>query len=215
MYTYEGDVFMLSEVRGILVDGDNAVKVDMIPPIDRLPEPYKSLDIKKDDVILYINKKRVRNVNAFKEKYEALAIGDTVMLGVKRGEGDMFILRFPKADPEKSGGGVMRVVQAGDGAAPTVLGNLGLILTEKDQQVKVMGVLPTAEKLMGVKLEQGDFLASINDEEVANIKMLMAKLDEIKIGDPVTLVFERGDEILTAKFDKPEESQQSSQFFTR
>ncbi|MCK5147512.1 hypothetical protein KAR48_12215 [bacterium] len=202
-FTSEGDIFLLPEFMAMIGEEGDIVKVNMVGPASSRPEAYRNIDLQKDDQILFINKKRIRSVDVFQEKYEAMAIGDTVMLGMRRGEGEMFILRFPKIDSAKSGMRVMRTVSVGDGAAPTILSAEGLILIEEEGRVKVAGTLPSSENVLGKKLEKDDTLSSINDKEILNMKMFNNIYDKIKVGEAVTMIFERGDEIITTEFKKP------------
>ena len=117
----------------------------------------------------------------------------------------MFILRFPKIDPDKSGLKIQRVeTVGGTGAGSTrVMPAEGMILGEADQQVIVANVLVGSKEAMGVDLKKGDVLTAINGHEVVNLAMVDKVYEALKVGDEVEIDFLRGDESFKATFKKP------------
>jgi len=207
-FVIEGDSFMLPEMAALLTEEGEQVAVAMAMPAERRPEAYRHLDIQKGDLIPFINKRRVRSMAAFRARYEALAVGDTVMLGVRRGGGgELFILRFAKLDPANTGMVMRRVTPSGGSLnlnETRILGAERLMLHRVGGRVAVRMVLPGAAEVLGQKIEEGDVLFSINGEEVGNLKRVDALYEAIGTGEAVTLVFERGDEMVTCQFKKPQ-----------
>ncbi len=105
--TIEGEnLFMFLEFILVIAEEDGKVVVTLGPPDGTLTGEYKDIDIRKGDEIKMLNGKRVRTTAAIREVYEKLEIGDEIKLGVKRGD-EMFMVAFPKADPEKMKGRMM------------------------------------------------------------------------------------------------------------
>ncbi len=103
----EGEnLFMLQEFILVLAEEEGKVVVNLSPPEGSLPEEYKDIDIRGRDVIRMMNGKRVVTTAAVKEIYEKLKTGEEIKFGIMRGE-EMFIVSFPKADPEKVQEGMM------------------------------------------------------------------------------------------------------------
>jgi hypothetical protein len=98
MIRIEGGAF-IPELGCALGDADKKVKILNAMPSANRPKAYASVDVQTNDLILMVNAKPLRNAEAFRTLYESLAPGDTIALGIKRGE-EMHITSFVKMDPK-------------------------------------------------------------------------------------------------------------------
>jgi hypothetical protein len=98
MIRIEGGAF-IPELACALGDVDHKVKVLNAMPAANRPKAYASVDVQTNDLILMVNAKPLKTAEAFRTLYEVLAPGDTIALGIKRGE-EMHITSFVKMDPK-------------------------------------------------------------------------------------------------------------------
>jgi S1-C subfamily serine protease len=98
MIRIEGGAF-IPELGCMLGDEAKQVKVLHAMPGANRPKAYAGIDIQANDLILMVNAKPLKAASAFKTLYESLAPGDTITLGIKRGEA-MHLASFVKMDPK-------------------------------------------------------------------------------------------------------------------
>lgn len=98
MIRIEGGAF-IPELGCVLGDEAKQVKVLHAMPGANRPKAYAGIDVQANDLILMVNAKPLKAANAFKTLYESLAPGDTITLGIKRGEA-MHLASFVKMDPK-------------------------------------------------------------------------------------------------------------------
>jgi S1-C subfamily serine protease len=98
MIRIEGGAF-IPELGCVLGDEGKQVKVLHALPGSNRPKAYAGVDVQGNDLILMVNAKPLKAANAFKSIYESLAPGDTITLGIKRGEA-MHLATFVKMDPK-------------------------------------------------------------------------------------------------------------------
>lgn len=98
MIRIEGGAF-IPELGCVLGDEAKQVKVLHAMPGANRPKAYAGIDVQANDLILMVNAKPLKAANAFKTLYESLAPGDTITLGIKRGEA-MHLASFTKMDPK-------------------------------------------------------------------------------------------------------------------
>ena len=215
-----GDAFRIPELSVMLSEEDKAVTVLFAMPKDSRIKPYRTVDIQRGDVVLYLNGKRIKALSEFEEQYKALAIGDAVQIGLRRGE-ERFISSFDKADPEDLPQMGMSRTVSGDGAgdesggsqrmmlgpeaegATPVLG-LGALLKDIDKKVQVVAKLPTmGEGSSGPSLQEGDVIAKLDGVEMKSVSQLAESFDAIEPGADVSLVVLRGGKVIKARFAKP------------
>ena len=97
--TAGGDgVFHLKEVQAIITSADDSVKVLMALPTDMRPDGYRDIEIKNNDEILMVNKKRIKSVKTLEKMYNDLEIGGEFKMGLRR-DGKFSIVSFKKIDP--------------------------------------------------------------------------------------------------------------------
>lgn len=98
MVRIEGGAFIPELGVALGNDGDE-VKVLHAMPADARPKQFSAADITGDDRILMVNARPLRSAEAFRTLYEATAPGDTIKLGIKRGD-RLHIVTFTRMDPK-------------------------------------------------------------------------------------------------------------------
>lgn len=221
----EGEIFFLNELSAIISEKDGVIIVEHAMPNDQRPELYRDVDFKQGDEILMVNANRVKLVNELEKIYNELQVGETMKLGVRRGE-EMFIVSFNKMDPEKLPKNKLMIrkgVPAGDeaGKEPKIssyqikiddtdgkikfLTGTGLILKEMGSQVKIDKVIPEMVQEMGeINVKEGDVVIELNGEKIKSLAQFTKIYDEIKVGDEVQLITMREKKQIDVKFKKPE-----------
>ena len=221
----EGEIFFLNELSAIISEKDGVIIVEHAMPTDQRPENYRDIDFKQGDEVLMANANRVKLVKDLEKIYNELEVGETMKLGVRRGE-EMFIVSFIKMDPEKLPKrklmirkGVPGEGKAGDepkissyqikidntdGKMKFLMGT-GLILKEKEKLVKIDKVIPEmVEELGKVDVKEGDAVVAVNGKKIKSLAQFTKIYDEIKVGEKVQLVTIREKKQINVKFKKPE-----------
>lgn len=220
----DGDMFRIPELSVVLSEADEkTVKVEMAMPSDMRREPYRNVDIKEGDIILYLNGKRIKKVKDFEEKYGTLEIGEKVQIGIKR-EDNRFIISFEKADPkdlpqmnvvtersgeggEHQGGGrrTMRISSAdfeGYENVTPFLG-LGIIVGLEDEKVKVARMLPIPN-IEKNDLKAGDVIQAVNGQAIESVQQFEEIFEDLAVGDNIELEFLRDGKTMSTSIKKPE-----------
>lgn len=207
----EGEMFMIPEVGAMVMSDEGILTVDFMPPTDNIPKAYRDVDIEIGDIIMMVNGKKMKSADDLEKLYEALAVGDQIKMGIKRGKG-MLIASFNKADekdlPKRkvmtmsiggdgSGemttteGGVVKTMSfGGDGQALSIIQELGLLLIAKDDQVVLANLLPNAVAVFGdEKIFEEDVLAEINGKKVTSTTEFEEIYNAIEVGNMFSLKF--------------------------
>ncbi len=228
----DGESFMIPEVGALLLDEDGKVNVRFVMPEARRGEKYKNVDIKQDDIVLYLNGVRIKKVETFKAKYDSLKFGEEVQIGLRRDK-NRFIASFMKADPKDlpetgmtmvrrggagegetsgatttSGGGERRMTMQGsplmqEAEAIKPLVELALLIGKIEDQAVVVGKLPIPGAFDKMEFEEEDVLASVNGDKVKSYDHFFELWEKIKLGDEVTLKVTRDKKDVSGKFAKP------------
>ncbi len=213
-----GEIGMLREVGGALMEEDGKLKFLMVMSPDQRPAAYKSVNLKQDDILLMFNGKRLKAVADLTKAYEALKPGDEMKLGIRRGA-DMRIVSMVKADPDDLPKMQMKTMTVGaddgeswasaetslDGVTLTVLEGSGLLAKQDEDAIVVAMLMPDAKDILGsVEVHEGDRFISLQGKDLTSAEMLGELFDAIPAGDTVTLVLERDDKQYTASFEKRE-----------
>jgi len=202
----DGEVLMLQEIGGLIVDSDNGVKVDMVLPADQRTEAYKKVDLKTGDLIKMVNGKKVKDVANLAEIYEGLKFGDEVKFGIKR-DRQMMIVSMPKADPDDLPGQMM--VMTMDAGGPALIMSMvsqGLILIEDENKIVVENVVAQlAEKELSEIPKKGDVLLKVLDKTVENADQLSEILGTVKVGTKVDLIFSHDSKEYSVTYTKSNE----------
>ena len=218
----DGEIFMLPEVGGIIVESDDGPKVEMVLPSDQRPENYKAVDIQAGDIIKMFNGKSMKTVALIKETYEALGIGDQLKFGIRRDK-SVLMIKFIKMDPKDARGRMMvkTISMSDDGETDNIIaGNiitdlidLGLLLEKKDGIIFVADVITeVSTAFKGTQPENGDQLIKIQSSKISSPKELTQIYDKIKAGEKVDLTVLRSGEEVILTFEKPESVPGSKSF---
>ena len=216
-----GENFFIPELMAMIEGQEKDVVIANKLPGTNLPKEYQALDVKKGDIIMMINGKNITKVAEMEKIYNELTIGQEIKLGVKR-EGVPHLVSFKKADPKNMPGLVMRKVNVDEGGAvDSVAGSgqkiikmtpggdlyplpeIGLIISAKDNAIKVEVVIPMGDKKPFTEaLQEGDIIRSIQGKNVTNKDELKKIYDPIAIGESGQLAFERAGKLISTSFTK-------------
>lgn len=195
---------MLQEFSAMLTFEEDQIKVAMRMGRDEAKAGEDRLE--EGDVIVMMNGTRAKDIPSLREVYEALENDTEIKIGVQRGQ-ERFILRAMKGDvPEGSGTRmVMEFDDEGDGAPPVIVGSLGLILTDTDAGIEVNRVI---EPLMPDVLKelniQGYRITELNDEKPENAAAALKTINELEVGDEISMTFTTDGDEKEIRFKKPE-----------
>ena len=93
------DVFDLQEVGAFIIRDKDKFKVQFVAPENHRLQGYQNVDLKKDDIIMMVNGRAVKNLSDLKEIYDKLKPGHDFKLNVERGK-ETIIVAIKKADPK-------------------------------------------------------------------------------------------------------------------
>jgi len=206
----DGEIFMLPEVGGIIVESDDGPKVEMVLPSDQRPENYKAVDIQAGDIIKMFNGKSMKTVALIKETYEALGIGDQLKFGIRRDK-SVLMIKFIKMDPKDAQGRMMvkTISMSDDGETDNIITDLielGLLLEKKDGIISVADVITEmSTAFKGTQPENGDQLIKIQSSKINSPKKLTQIYGKIKAGEKAVLTMLRDGKEVVLQFEKPKE----------
>ena len=207
-------VFNFSELGAVVIESDSTLTFAHAMPGANRPQAYRAVDVQQGDTLLMVNGKRVRTAESLQELYDKLAAGETLKLGLRRGK-DLLVASFAKADPanlpkmkfqvmtdddgepstdEPAGGRMMML----DGSDPNLLPllELGLIVKQTEQGLKVAKVLPNAAEVFNDAVpSSGSVLMALNGQPVKTADGFKEAYEKLKAGEKMTLDYrDRGNE---------------------
>ena len=216
--------FHLKEVQTILTSKDDTIKVMMVLPERLRPQGYGDIVLKENDEILMVNAKRVKTVQELEELYNALAIGETLKMGIRR-KGELMIESFKKIDPEEMPeganimilndmpgeeegheGGRMRTftMAGGDSEEMRPWFGTGLILGEGEGTLKVMRIMEGMTGALGkADIKEGDEIKSLNGQKVETLDKFFEMYEKLDTGSKVEIDYARAGKKMQAAFEKP------------
>ena len=195
----DADIMLLTEL-GIVVgmeEGSSDLKVMIL-----LPDADPDVEIERDDLLLMINGKRVKDMATLRAEYESAAVGDEVKVGFRRGD-RRFLSAFEKEDPEMPQGATRMVMVGGPGSDfddMQPLQEFGVLLGEREGQVVVAMRLPMDDSA----LDEDDVLQSINGTAVASLEEFRGVYEPLAIGDALEVIALRDGEEIRASRTKAE-----------
>ena len=223
-----GEVFTLPEIGALIAQEGDQIKVLAALPKDRRVQAYAGVDLLEGDVLLFFNGKRLKNVKEFEQNYAALAIGDTIQIGLRRKD-DRLIVALAKADPASlpelqmkkvmiGAGGEMTTTESSGGKRQSVTKTLdpnasevtpvmalGVVVGSVDGKVKVLDKLPLPIKeLENVDVQAGDVLQKLNGEKIVSVTRFNEDFEKLAVGARVELQYARKEKVMTASFNKPQ-----------
>ncbi len=177
----------------------SSLEVQSTLPPDRRAPAYKKVDLKTGDRILALNGKLTRSVDDFSTAYAALAVGESLELGVQRGE-RRWIERFPKADP-KSLPRVHRVMIEGNPEDMVMFMGLGVIMMRQGDQIQVTNIFPG--RAGAAHFQEGDVFEALNGKTLGEPAQLQKLWQAFPVGEKVEFRIRRGDEVKNLTLEKP------------
>jgi C-terminal processing protease CtpA/Prc len=224
MQSMEGEgFFIIQEIGALLMQKEDTLRVDFLPPVETRPKDYASVDLKVGDVILMLNGKKVADAKQIEKLYKEIKSGEEVSLGIRR-DGGLRMVRFTRADESKlpkrqmmimrndgPGGDNEVQVQTSEGMKTfsgegvSILPMTGLVIGLKNKQITVVGVLPmAAEMISGGGAKEGDVIVTANGTEFESTDKLVAFIDGLADGTKVEMVLRRDGKMATVSFVKTE-----------
>ena len=220
----DGDIFLIDELAAIVIGEEKSIKIEHAMPADNRPEEYRHIEIKQDDEILMVNKKRVKTINQLQTIYDEAETGEVIKLGIRRGD-EMFIVEFAKMDSEKMGKRKMMVMtktidsdEGGEKVSTKIFSNkmmlddsegpiepllgIGLILQEKNGEVFIIKNMENFEKTKNI--QEGAELISIMGQKVESLKQVTQIFKELETGEDVVLKISSEKKEYSITFQKPE-----------
>jgi len=216
--------FHLKEVQTIFTSKDDTIKVMMVLPERLRPKGYGDIVLKENDEILMVNAKRVKTVQKFEELYNALEIGETLKMGIRR-KGELMIESFKKIDPEdmpeganimilndmpgeEEGheGGMMRTftMDGGDSEEMRPWFGTGLVLGMEDDKIKIIRIMEGMTGALGkADIKEGDEIKSLNGQKVETLDKFFEMYEKLDTGSKVEIEYARAGKKMQAAFEKP------------
>ncbi|NUN70190.1 MAG: PDZ domain-containing protein [Bacteroidetes bacterium] len=197
------DAVILREIGAVVTPKEERLAVEVVLGNNE----QQSSDIRKGDVILMANGKKLSTMKDLRGLYEKCAPGQEFKLGVKRGESLMMVSFTRKSDEEmnKQTGGGQMVMRMEQKEGEVLLPALGLKLTTKDRAAVIIEVLPSASSNFETAVpKKGDIIRTLNGTAVASAEEFDELYTPIGKGATVTIVLARDGKEYTASFPKPQ-----------
>lgn len=200
---------MLNEFTTIVKEHNNVISVKT--NIKNLLNPSASNQkniLHAGDIILTMNGNKINTVDELDSIYEAIPNNEEINIVVQR-DNEQLILRKNKGAKD-SGMFMTQSVHLdsnnnGGGAAPIVVDELGLMISESNNKVKVEFVIDiiTPEVLKKADIK-GSTIISVNGKQFNKAEKLKSYLKNLKTGDTITLELQKNGEKNTYSINKTE-----------
>ncbi len=183
-----GEICMLLELGAIIVQSDDGPKVEMILPPGQRSEKYKSVDLQSGDIIKMFNGKSMSTPALIEETYNGLAIGDDIMLGLKRGK-EIFMQKFPKGDTKDMPARMeIKKCPASGSEASMDFIDIGILPEEKEGHIFISDVIPELVLAFGENPPAaGDEIVNIQSRKITSLKEMLDIYNKLKVGDTASL----------------------------
>jgi C-terminal processing protease CtpA/Prc len=191
------DTFRIPEVGAYIIRDKDNFKVQFVAPESvRLPA-YKNVDLKKDDILMMVNGKAVKNLNDLKETYEKLKPGHDFKLEVKRGA-KMILVNIKKADPKDLP--QRKNVKLDDKRMENkvLLEGYGILIGKINEKPMIEKLFHEDNELVKkAGLQGGDLLTNINGQAIKTFNQFKIAYEIITPGQEVRIKF--GDKYISFK----------------
>jgi S1-C subfamily serine protease len=182
----EGGLLIIDELGVVAGPGETKGLeiMSLLPDTDSKRE----IELKRGDQLLMLGGKRMSDIGALRAAYEGAEVGDTVKLGIRRGD-ERFLVSFEKK-PASQGGRRMVMMRGGPGDGGgdmQPLMEFGVVLTENDGKVVVGMEIPGDEK----SLAKDDVVTAVNGTSVDSIAAFRKVYEALAIGDDMDIAFSR------------------------
>lgn len=202
----EGEIFQLPELGAIVAADSGKVYFLAVMEGGHRPAAYADIDVEEQDEILMMNGQRIKTVENLKTLYEVLEIGAEIKLGLRR-NGQMFLISFPKINPEDAPRQVVRtVIGDGSGNVEDIYPMPGLQILLRPSGDKIL-----VEKLHGLKeappagsnFQDGDILVKLDGKVMTSINDFRSRYESVPPGQKITVEVSRNGQPVTSTFAKP------------
>ena len=203
--TADGDMFRIGEAGALIGPGARGPVVQHVMTIQTRSGDTLGVDLRKDDVILMANGKRVRTVPDLRRVYDSTRVGAAFRLGLER-DGEMRMTEVRKRDAASLPTERMMVIRKGGGEDEDVgaFPALGAIIARRNAGVVIDKLIPFGSPaLAGRDAQEGDIIVSLNGTRIASVPQFSKQWDGIRTGDTVRLVTRRAGKTITLSFPKP------------
>ncbi len=219
----EGGVFLIPEIGAIISKEDKNLTVLDVLPIDSRPADYKEVDFQNGDELIMLNGKKLKSIEDIQKLYGNIKEGDDVKFGIRRDKrmmmvsykrgsddagGQMQIMTFDAGDDAEGtytqSGGNFNVNIEGDIEGMLPLIELGIMLGEEDNAVKVLQVFPNAKDIYpDCSIEKGDIVSKLNGKKITTSAEFQEVYSEIKAGETIDLFFVKDGHESAVSIKKP------------
>jgi PDZ domain-containing secreted protein len=191
------DTFKIPEVGAYIIRDKNNFKVQFVAPESvRLPA-YKNVDLRKDDIIMVMNGKAVKNLIDLKETYEKLKPGHEFKLEVKRGA-KMILVIIKKADPKDLPQKKMIKMDDKRMENKVLLAGYGILIAKINEKPMIEKLFHEDNELVTkAGLKGGDLLTHINGQAIKTFDQFKIAYETITPGQEVRIKF--GDKFISFK----------------
>ncbi len=186
---------ILPEFSAVLEQADGEIKVRIKLGREEA-EPGQDV-LEQGDVLIMMNGSRIEDIPGLREAYEAIATDSDIKFGVRRGDERFIITRKKGAEMAGGGGMVMRFETDGDGPRPTIVPELGLLLTDtEDGNILVSELLQPVmpDELKSANIKEYT-ISELNGQKPGNAASVQQILSELEVGAEIDITFSKaGDE---------------------
>ncbi len=195
----DGDFVLVPGIMALVNFEDDNLIVSFAPDLPERDD-FPAVDIKPGDQIMMCNGRRVSSLDMLRERLDAIAVGDTIKLGIRRDQ-ELMIVSFPKVERSETDGGmrVMAVPTPGDNS-PLELSQdidlipileLGIVASMKDESVVVFQLLPENLRPANLAIKSGDRLVAAGGEKLTDISQLQELCSTLGAGANLGMTIDR------------------------
>jgi C-terminal processing protease CtpA/Prc len=221
----QGQPYSLDELGAVVAQMGTDFKVLFVMDPPARLEPYRSVDLKAEDLLLMVNGKKITSLEMLKATIDSVAMGGQIQLGIRRDK-DMQIVHYAKADPKtlpqvkhmtvtqtnvgQGSGEQTFISKGGSGEHVSILKGTGIIVKQGEHGLEVMDLMPMAADIAELKgLAAGDRVVSLQGKKLSDLASAGAAWEALATGEPVKLVCSRNSKEQTYTFAKPDPAKDS------
>jgi C-terminal processing protease CtpA/Prc len=183
------DPFKLPEVGAYIIKENNSCKIQFLTPEKyRLPQ-YKNVDLKKDDIIIKINGKEVKNPGELKETYDNINSGNDIKLDIKRG-GKIMSVILKKAESKDLPHKKTMSMGPRDMKDKVIIKGYGVLIGKVNEKPMIEKIFDENNELVKkAHLKGGDVVTKLNGKSIKTFDQFKQAFDIIKTGQDINIKF--------------------------
>ena len=183
------DPFDLREVGALIIKDKDKFKVQFVAPENFRLKGYQNIDLKKDDIIMMVNGKTLKNLSDLRETYDKLKVGHDFKLEVKR-SAKMIHVNIKKADPKDLPAKKRaRIMDAAFMKDKVFLTGYGVRIGKINDKPMIEKIHGDNEIVKKADLKGGDVVTNINGQNIKTFDQFKQAYDSIKPGQNVNIRF--------------------------